>query len=122
MAGELHLMLTDLVDALGGERDPVQAGDLVERAAAQARREEQATGDVEPGGATRDDVPAPGKPDPLYDRAVELVRAHKRPSVSLVQRHLQVGYNRAARLLDEMEAKGVVSPMGAAGERTLVAA
>ncbi|WP_227461732.1 DNA translocase FtsK [Cupriavidus pauculus] len=67
-------------------------------------------------------MPAPGKPDPLYDRAVELVRAHKRPSVSLVQRHLQVGYNRAARLLDEMEAKGVVSPMGAAGERTLVAA
>ncbi|WP_454056894.1 DNA translocase FtsK [Cupriavidus sp. Marseille-Q8015] len=93
----------------------------MERAAAQARREEQEAGDAAPSGA-RNDAPYPGEPDPLYDRAVELVRAHNRASVSLVQRHLRVGYNRAARLLDEMEGKGVVSAMGPAGERTLVAA
>lgn len=121
MAGELHLMLTDLVEALGGERDPEQAGDLVERAAAQARREEQEAGHAAPSGAGND-APYPSEPDPLYDQALQLVRAHNRASVSLVQRHLRVGYNRAARLLDEMEANGVISAMGAAGERTLIAA
>jgi DNA segregation ATPase FtsK/SpoIIIE-like protein len=44
-----------------------------------------------------------GKEDPLYDKAVLIVRAHKRVSISLVQRHLMIGYNRAALMLEAME-------------------
>ena len=55
--------------------------------------------------------------DPLYDEAVKIVRAHH-PSISIVQRHLAIGYNRAARILEEMERKGVVSPMDKNGIRT----
>ena len=58
-------------------------------------------------------------PDPLYDDAVRIVLEHKRPSISLVQRYLKIGYNRAARLLEEMEKRGVVTPMGADGVRTI---
>ncbi|MGK5049907.1 DNA translocase FtsK [Janthinobacterium sp. GB4P2] len=46
--------------------------------------------------------------DPLYDQAVEVVRTQQRASISLVQRHLRIGYNRAARLIEAMEAAGVV--------------
>nr|WP_275528021.1 DNA translocase FtsK [Janthinobacterium sp. HH107] len=46
--------------------------------------------------------------DPLYEQAVEVVRTQQRASISLVQRHLRVGYNRAARLIESMEAGGVV--------------
>ncbi|WP_308410574.1 DNA translocase FtsK [Janthinobacterium sp. AD80] len=46
--------------------------------------------------------------DPLYDQAVEVVRTNQRASISLVQRHLRIGYNRAARLIESMEAAGVV--------------
>lgn len=59
--------------------------------------------------------------DPLYDDAVRVVREQDRPSISNVQRHLKIGYNRAARLLEEMERKGVVSPMGSDGIRTMMA-
>jgi len=41
--------------------------------------------------------------DPMYDQAVEVVLKHRRASISLVQRHLRIGYNRAARLLEQME-------------------
>ncbi|MGK5031499.1 DNA translocase FtsK [Janthinobacterium sp. DSP2-3-3] len=46
--------------------------------------------------------------DPLYDQAVELVRSRQRASISLVQRYLGIGYNRAARLIEAMEAASVV--------------
>ena len=59
-------------------------------------------------------------PDPLYQQAVDVVRAHDRAGISLVQRHLKIGYNRAARLLEEMEKKGVVSAMSSAGARTVI--
>ena len=61
-----------------------------------------------------------GKADPMYDQAVAVVRETKKPSISLVQRHLKIGYNRAARLLESMEEAGVVSPMGASGVRTIL--
>ncbi|HUJ85398.1 MAG TPA: DNA translocase FtsK 4TM domain-containing protein, partial [Burkholderiales bacterium] len=44
-----------------------------------------------------------GEKDPLYDQAVEIVLRTRRPSISLVQRHLRIGYNRAARLIEDME-------------------
>ena len=59
--------------------------------------------------------------DPLYDQAVEIVLKTRRPSISLVQRHLRIGYNRAARMIEQMEKAGVVSPMQSNGNREVIA-
>ncbi|MFA5372356.1 MAG: DNA translocase FtsK 4TM domain-containing protein [Sideroxydans sp.] len=59
--------------------------------------------------------------DPLYDQAVEIVLKTRRPSISLVQRHLRIGYNRAARLIEAMEKAGMVSPMQSNGNREVLA-
>ena len=59
--------------------------------------------------------------DPLYDQAVEIVVKNRRASISLVQRHLRIGYNRAARLVEQMEAAGIVSAMQSNGNREVVA-
>jgi S-DNA-T family DNA segregation ATPase FtsK/SpoIIIE len=61
-----------------------------------------------------------GEADPMYDQAVGVVLQHRRASISLVQRHLRIGYNRAARLLEQMEQSGIVSAMGHAGNRDLL--
>ncbi len=58
--------------------------------------------------------------DPLYDQAVEIVTKHRRASISLVQRHLRIGYNRAARLLEQMEQAGLISAMSANGNREIL--
>ena len=59
--------------------------------------------------------------DPMYDQAVGVVLKTRRPSISLVQRHLRIGYNRAARLIEQMERAGLVSPMQANGNREVLA-
>ncbi len=59
--------------------------------------------------------------DPLYDQAVALVLKTRRPSISLVQRHLRIGYNRAARLIEQMERSGLVSTMQSNGNREVLA-
>ena len=59
--------------------------------------------------------------DPMYDQAVEVVLKTRRPSISLVQRHLRIGYNRAARLVEQMEAAGIVSAMQSNGNREVLA-
>ena len=61
-----------------------------------------------------------GEGDPMYDQAVSIVLQHKRASISLVQRHLRIGYNRAARLLEQMEKSGLVSSMATNGNRDLL--
>jgi len=58
--------------------------------------------------------------DPLYDQAVAVVLQNKRASISLVQRHLRIGYNRAARLLEQMEQSGLVSGMSGSGNREIL--
>ena len=58
--------------------------------------------------------------DPMYDQAVEVVLKTRRPSISLVQRHLRIGYNRAARLIEQMERAGLVSAMNGAGSREVL--
>ncbi len=63
---------------------------------------------------------ATGEKDPLYDQAVEVVLRTRRPSISLVQRHLRIGYNRAARLIEDMERAGMVSPMQSNGNREVL--
>ncbi len=61
-----------------------------------------------------------GEKDPLYDQAVEIVLRTRRPSISLVQRHLRIGYNRAARLIEDMERAGLVSSMQSNGNREML--
>jgi S-DNA-T family DNA segregation ATPase FtsK/SpoIIIE len=61
-----------------------------------------------------------GENDPLYDQAVEIVLRTRRPSISLVQRHLRIGYNRAARLIEQMEQAGLVSSMQSNGNREVL--
>jgi S-DNA-T family DNA segregation ATPase FtsK/SpoIIIE len=61
-----------------------------------------------------------GEADPLYDQAVQIVLQNKRASISLVQRHLRIGYNRAARLIEDMERAGMVSPMASNGNREIL--
>lgn len=61
-------------------------------------------------------------PDDLYTQAVEIVRTHQKASISLVQRHLKIGYNRAACLLGEMEKAGLISAPNYQGQRMLLPA
>jgi DNA segregation ATPase FtsK/SpoIIIE-like protein len=79
-------------------------------------------GTLEEGGGG-DGMPAGeggGEADALYDQAVAVVLKHRRASISLVQRHLRIGYNRAARLLEQMEQSGVVSTMQSNGNRDIL--
>ena len=59
--------------------------------------------------------------DALYDEAVRIVTQERKPSISYVQRRLKIGYNRAARLLEQMEASGVVGPLQSNGAREVLA-
>ena len=82
------------------------------------------------GGTLEGDGDAPGggsaggggdaESDPMYDQAVAIVLQNKKASISLVQRHLRIGYNRAARLLEQMEKSGLVSALSPSGNRDLL--
>ena len=63
---------------------------------------------------------AGGEKDPMYDQAVEVVLKNRKASISLVQRHLKIGYNRAARLVEDMENAGLVSAMSGSGQREIL--
>jgi DNA segregation ATPase FtsK/SpoIIIE, S-DNA-T family len=63
---------------------------------------------------------ADAESDPVYDQAVEIVLKSRRASISLVQRHLRIGYNRAARLIEQMERAGLVSAMQGSGNREVL--
>jgi len=76
--------------------------------------DEPAEGEYDGGGGN-------AEADALYDQAVEIVLKTRRPSISLVQRHLRIGYNRAARLIEAMEQAGLVSPMQSNGNREVLA-
>jgi S-DNA-T family DNA segregation ATPase FtsK/SpoIIIE len=61
-----------------------------------------------------------GEKDPLYDQAVAIVLQDRKASISYVQRKLKIGYNRAARLLEDMEKAGLVSALTASGQREIL--
>ena len=96
-----------VVEYLKGLAAPEYLGDVLAPAAAE---DAAAGGNGEPA----------GEKDPLYDQAVEVVLRTRRPSISLVQRHLRIGYNRAARLIEDMERAGMVSPMQSNGNREVL--
>ena len=58
--------------------------------------------------------------DPLYDQAVEIVMQAGKASASYIQRRLKIGYNRAARLVEEMEEKGLVGPANGSKPREII--
>ena len=68
------------------------------------------------------DSDAGGEKDPLYDQAVAIVLQDRKASISYVQRKLKIGYNRAARLLEDMENAGLVSALTASGQRDILVA
>jgi recombination associated protein RdgC len=111
MTGELARMLGDIVAALGGEAD-----DLVSKAQSEAIAPSSAPA------APAETALGVNGPDPLYDEAAAIVLKQSRASISLLQRHLRVGYNRAARLIEAMEQRGVVGPMQSNGDRAILAA
>jgi len=120
MTGEVSRLLDDLVLALGGEQVSAEA----EQAVAAADKlndlalEDGATVTVEHAGKV---VAEFGETDPLFDKAKQIVVENRRASISLVQRHLQIGYNRAARLIEDMEKAGIVSSMDKSGNRKVLA-
>ncbi len=61
-----------------------------------------------------------GEKDPMYDKAVEIVLKNQKASISLVQRHLSIGYNKAANLLEAMEKAGLVTAMNGRGQRDIL--
>jgi DNA segregation ATPase FtsK/SpoIIIE, S-DNA-T family len=76
---------------------------------------------VTPGELQSDASDQDDESDALYDEAVYYVTQSRRASISSVQRKLRIGYNRAARLIEAMEAAGVVSDMGTNGQREVLA-
>lgn len=76
---------------------------------------EEGGGDFVAGGA-----PSGAEADPLYDEAVAIVLKTRRASISAVQRQLRIGYNRAARLIEDMERAGLVSAMQSNGNREVL--
>jgi S-DNA-T family DNA segregation ATPase FtsK/SpoIIIE len=75
-----------------------------------------ADGDGETGG----DGDGNGEKDPMYDQAVEVVLKDRKASISYVQRKLRIGYNRSARLLEDMEKAGLVSSLTTSGQREVL--
>jgi S-DNA-T family DNA segregation ATPase FtsK/SpoIIIE len=80
------------------------------------------TEDDEDGGFADDELGGLGKSsgDNLYDQAVALVARERKASTSFIQRHLQIGYNRAARIIEQMEKEGVVSQANHVGKREVL--
>lgn len=103
MTGELGPLIAGLVAAMGGELAAAEPAQHVAAVSATATH------------------PLQGEPDPMYDQAVEVVLKNRKASISLVQRHLTIGYNRAARLIESMESAGLVSPMESSGQRRILA-
>jgi S-DNA-T family DNA segregation ATPase FtsK/SpoIIIE len=66
------------------------------------------------------DIKNKGEKDELYDQALEIVRSEGKASTSFLQRKLQIGYNRAARIIDMMEADGFISKANHVGKRDVL--
>jgi DNA segregation ATPase FtsK/SpoIIIE, S-DNA-T family len=72
------------------------------------------------GGLNQDGEGGNGEKDPMYDKAVDIVLKNQKASISLVQRHLSIGYNKAANLLEAMEKAGLVTAMNGRGQREIL--
>lgn len=124
MTGELTRFLPKLIEGLGGEViDLADQGGGAPVSKAIQRLDDMAREDgVTIAVENNDEVIATlgDGQDPLYDQAVTIVKKNQRASISLVQRHLRIGYNRSARLIEAMEKAGIVSAMDSGGNRKLL--
>ena len=68
----------------------------------------------------REDVVNDTEEDDLYETAIKIIKSEKKASTSFLQRKLQIGYNRAARIIDKMEEKGLVSKANHVGKREVL--
>jgi len=123
--GELSKLIPAMLEALGGEI-AITPSEPVAGVVGAARRLDslarEGGGKVEITDSSGETLVTFGDgPDPMYDQAMAIVRKDGKPSISLVQRHLKIGYNRAARLIEAMEVAGMVSPMDSSGSRILIA-
>lgn len=130
MGAEQLLGKGDMLYMQNGKRitrvhGPFVSDDEVERVVAHWKSQgrpdyvEDVTEESEDGGDPLSGGPAKTG-DELYDRAVALVATEQKASTSFIQRHLQIGYNRAARLIEQMEKEGVVSPANHVGRREVL--
>ena len=108
------LLLVAAVEIMEPSPRPAVGDDPVRQQRPALQLNSEAAGAVPPGDGSTS--------DPLYEQAVEVVRTSQRASLSLVQRHLRIGYNRASNLIETMEALGVVSAMASNGHRDVVTA
>ena len=109
--GELAKLIPDLIEALGGESEACSAIAAAHAFATSSAAEQSIPPDPYHEG---------GGPDPMYQQAVDVVRKQNKASISLVQRVLRIGYNHAARLLEDMEKAGLVGAMQANGAREVL--
>ncbi|GAC1405819.1 MAG: DNA translocase FtsK [Burkholderiaceae bacterium] len=100
-----------VVDYLKAQGEPNYIDGILDGGAAEEGEDGMPVGEPGAGG---------GEADALYDQAVAIVLKNRRASISLVQRHLRIGYNRAARLLEQMEQSGLVSTMQSNGNREIL--
>jgi len=107
MTGELNKLLDALITALGGMHVE-QPNATAPASAAPAESDNPVLS------------PATDNSERGYDQAVKVVLTQRRASVSLIQRHLRIGYNHAARLLEQMEQSGIVGTMQANGSREVL--
>ncbi|HKJ09005.1 MAG TPA: DNA translocase FtsK 4TM domain-containing protein [Gammaproteobacteria bacterium] len=98
-----------VVDHLKGRAEPDYLEEILQG---------EGVGSVLPGEAEDSDAES----DPLYDQAVQIVTETRRASISGVQRRLKIGYNRAARMIEQMENAGIVGPLQSNGSREVLAA
>lgn len=122
--GELAAVIAAVVDACDGLADEIDDMAGVAKAAKNIDdllREDGTRATLTDGSGNELATFGDG-PDPLYEQAKDLVIKERRASISLVQRHLRIGYNRAARLIEAMEKNGVVSAQDESGSRTVLTA
>ena len=126
LLGQGDMLLLEAGGRIQRVHGPFVSDQEVERVVAALKRQgspsylEEVTAEPE---VDPDAVGAPasgGETDELYDQAVSIVLREQRASTSFVQRHLQIGYNRAARLIERMEAEGVVSGPDRVGKREVL--
>ena len=126
--GELLRLIPDLIAALGGEVEKGEPPSSALPGGAAVAALHGLESAAREGGHTMSIESSAGEtlatfgdgPDPMYDQALAIVREQGKASISLVQRNLRIGYNRAARLLEAVEQQGRVSAMAADGQRSLV--
>jgi S-DNA-T family DNA segregation ATPase FtsK/SpoIIIE len=104
---EVHRVVAFLKERYG---EPDYVDDVLEHAGGDGLGGADAAGEGDTG----------GEKDPLYDQAVAIVLQDRKASISYVQRKLKIGYNRAARLLEDMEKAGLVSALTASGQRDIL--